>query len=99
LSRKFKFESTKEKPKVNLFSCGEDFIDTDMVKGPHIELFSNREIIIDGCCGVFEYKDSYVKLNLGKGALILCGTDFDIVTFEKRTITVKGKISSIEFCV
>lgn len=74
-------------------------MDAGLIKGPHIELFSNREITVDGCCGVFEYAENYIKLNLGRGALILCGTDFDIVLFENRTITVKGSISSVEFCV
>ena len=49
--------------------------------------------------GVLEYSDSYLKLRLPKGALTVCGGCFDIVSFEGTTITVKGKISSLEFCV
>ena len=49
--------------------------------------------------GVFEYRDTYLKLKLNKGAVIICGSGFDITYFENRLITVKGKISSVEFSV
>ena len=49
--------------------------------------------------GVYEYNDTYLKLRLSKGALVLCGERFDIVTYEEKTITVKGKINSLEFCL
>ncbi len=69
------------------------------ILGSRIEMFSNREISIEGCEGVLEYNDCYLKLNLNKGALIIFGTGLDISAFEGRSITVSGKISSIEFCV
>lgn len=99
MSKKFKFKSEKPKPKWKLFGCSDDIIDKNLVKGPHIELFGNREIVLEGCTGVFEYSDTYLKLKLSKGALILCGCGFDIVSFEGSTIIVKGRISSLEFCV
>ena len=48
---------------------------------------------------VFEYSDTYMKLKLPKGSLTVCGCNFDIVAFEGSTITVRGNISSIEFCI
>ena len=36
---------------------------------------------------------------LPKGSLTVCGCNFDIVAFEGSTITVRGNISSIEFCI
>jgi sporulation protein YqfC len=47
--------------------------------------------------GVYEYRDTYLKLKLNKGAVIICGSDFDITQFENRLITIKGIISSVEF--
>lgn len=99
MAKKLKIESSKKKNKWNLLSCGDDFIDKDMIMGPHIEIFGNNKISVEGCLGVFEYTDTYLKLKLQRGALILCGSGFDIVFFEEKLITVKGKISSIEFCV
>lgn len=97
LTRRIKIEKEKKKEKWRLF--GEETIDKEYISGPHIEILSNRKITIDGCYGVFEYKETYLKLRLQKGSLILCGEGFDIAFFENRLITVKGKISSVEFCV
>ena len=95
MSEKFKFVSKKKKEKINLLGIERE----REFKGAHIELFSNKEITIDGCCGVFEYGNDYIRLNIGKGSVLLCGNNFDIVFFENQLITVKGNISSLEFCV
>ncbi len=99
MSKKLKIEKTAKRQKWHLLDCAEDVFDKDMIAGPHIELFSNSKIVLDGCLGVFEYKDTYIKLRLPKGAVILCGSDLQIVFFENRLITVKGTISSVEFCI
>lgn len=76
---------------------GDGIIDSDLLSGWHIEIFGKNQIVIEGCLGVFEYRDDYLHLKLEKGAIILCGTGFNISVFEEKRITVKGKISSIEF--
>ena len=68
------------------------------MRGAHIEIYSNKEIVIDGCLGIFEYSESYIKLNLCKGTLAVSGSMLNIVCFENDMITVKGTVSSIEFC-
>lgn len=95
MSKRFKFISKKKKGKFNLFGIENN----NEIGGAHIELFSNKEISIDGCCGVFDYAEDYIRLNIGKGSVMLCGKNFDIVYFENQQITVKGNISSLEFCV
>ena len=64
-----------------------------------IELFSNREMILEGCLGVMQFNDNYIKLSLKGGNLILYGKSFDISGFSQNTITVRGYIESIEFCL
>ncbi len=99
MGKKFKIEKSAKKEKWNLFKINSSVLDDDLIKGPHIELFYNNQIVIDGCKGIYEYNDTYLKLRLDKGALVICGKSFDIVTFENNTITVKGKIDSLEFCL
>lgn len=99
MSKKLKIEKSKKKEKWNLFNSKVDVIDKDLLTGTHIELFFNNQIVIEGCLGVLEYNDTYLKLKLQKGAIILVGNQFDIVTFENKTMTVKGKINSVEFSV
>lgn len=99
LARKFEFGSQKKSEKVHLLGSKKDFFEVDTLSGAHIEMFSNKEIVIEGCLGVLEYNEEYVKLNLGKGSMLLCGRDFDIYEFENKSIRICGFISNIEFCV
>jgi sporulation protein YqfC len=99
LGKKLKIERSEKSTKWNLFKMDSAILDNDLIKGPHIELFYNNQAVIEGCIGVYEYNDTYLKLRLSKGALILNGEAFDILTFEDKTITVKGKINSLEFCL
>lgn len=99
VSKKLKIEKSRKKQKWNLINCTENLLETDMLCGAQIEILGNNKITIDGCYGVFEYKDTYLKLKLAKGSIIICGSGFEIIFFEKHLITVKGKISSLEFCV
>lgn len=98
MGKKLKIEKTRRSVKWNI-SGKEQMMDTAFLSGPHTEIFGNSRINIEGCLGVAEYRDTYIKLRLNKGTLILCGNGFDIVFFENKVITVKGKISSVEFCM
>ncbi len=98
MAKKLKIEKGKKQPRWNLMPKT-DFIDSTMLKSPHIEIFGSGKIEIDGCEGIYEYTDDYLKLRLKNGALLICGSEFDILTFENKAITVKGHIKSIEFCV
>ncbi len=97
LAKRIKLEKTKKKEKWNLFTT-EKPIDSENLKGAHTEIFSRGRVVIEGCLGVYEYNDTYLKLRLIKGAVIISGTDFSISAFESGTITVNGKISTLEFC-
>lgn len=96
MSRKFKFVSKHKKPKLNL-GYSEEEKRSDF--SSHIEIFSDNELIVEGCRGVFEYRSEYIKLKLKKGSVIVCGENFDIAYFEESTISIKGRITNLEFCV
>ncbi len=97
MSKRIKIEKTKKREKLNLFGS-EKVFDTSVLNGAHTEIFGNSRIVIEGCLGVYEYNDCYLKLKLTKGALIVNGSNFDISVFENSTITVNGKIDGLEFC-
>ncbi len=99
MGKKLKIEKTKKREKLNIFGGSGDGFEKALLTGSRIELFSNTQIVIEGCLGVFEYNDNYLKLRLSTGALVLIGEGFDIVSFEEKTIFIKGKISSLEFAV
>ncbi len=99
MGKKLKIENKRKKEKWNIFGTVENGFSKTVLTGPRIELFFNNRMILEGCLGIFEYNDNYLKLRLSHGALVLEGNDFDIVSFEDKTIMIDGKIQSIEFCV
>ncbi len=99
MAKKFRFKSSKPREKIKVFRCVDEFELLKGATGAHIEIFSNSEILIEGCRGVYEYTDNYLKLKLSKGYLEICGNNFDIKTYENDVLTVKCIISRIEFCV
>lgn len=88
-----KFISPKGKSKIKLSHT--EIFSSDS----RIEIFSNRELILEGCSGVLQFNDDYIKLALKSGNLILYGKGFDISGFSEKTITVRGFIESVEFCL
>ena len=96
---KFRFDSKKKKAKINFLVCKEDVNESAPVNGAHIEMFSNKQLIVDGCMGVIDYATDYLKIKLKKGSMIICGNSLYISVFENQTITVKGTVSSLEFCI
>ena len=98
MAKKLKTLQGKKKTKWNLVPKS-DFTDGSLLSTSHIEIFGSSKIEIDGCEGVYEYTGDYLKLRLNKGALLISGNNFDILTFENKTMAVKGDIKSIEFCV
>lgn len=98
MAKKYKIEKSNKKSKWNLTAKDENTTE-NIISTSRIEITGNSALTLEGCRGVLEYTDTYMKLKLQKGALILCGSSFDITLFENKLISVKGNISSVEFCV
>ena len=64
MAKKLKIEKVQKKSGWNLFRYEDDFLDKDLITGPQIQIFGNNKINIEGCYGVFEYTDTYLKLKL-----------------------------------
>lgn len=97
MRKKLKIDQKTKKNKWNILNLSEEGADYDLFGSTHIEIYGNTRISIDGCLGVYEYRDTYLKLRMIKGALILVGSDFNIVYFENKVISIKGKVSAVEF--
>lgn len=99
MAKKLKIPISKkrEKPQMFFFHKEDDVQEKVIVKS-HIELFSNEEITVDGCRGILDYNEQYIKLRLIKGGVILFGETLSVTFFENGAIRIKGKISALEFC-
>lgn len=63
----------------------------------HIELFGNREAIVEGCRGVLEYTDATVALNTGKLTVRFCGSNLTITAMQDSSTVIRGIITAIDF--
>ena len=96
MSKKIKVGIKKDLSKL---SSGLEFPAATLGAGAHIELFSNKSAVIDGCVGVIEYTSELIKLNIGKGAIMFTGTDLKILYFNDKQLSLTGFIANVEFCV
>lgn len=62
-----------------------------------IEMLSNREIIVDGCKGVIEYGENFIKLNIGELTLDVVGQDLIIESFDGGVAIIRGRFAEINF--
>ena len=93
MKRDIKFVSKKEN-KIKLLDK-EEILEGES----RIEMYSNKEIVVDGCMGVLEFSDTYIKIKLKKGNAVIYGNGLNINGFEEKTITVSGNLQSVEFCI
>ncbi len=93
MGKKFVF-NTKTKKRINL-GLGDN---KAMISGSNIQIFSDSEIIVDGCKKVIDFNDEYIKLKLSNGYLLIFGSNFMIQSFEEKIIDIIGIINSLEFC-
>lgn len=71
------------------------YLGTDMM----MEIITNRELTVDGCKGVIEYDENYIKLNAKKGTVTIFGVDLEIKSYSEAALFIAGKIERIEFCM
>ncbi len=98
MAKKIRFRSEKKKEKWHLFRM-QDGKTAPMTSAPYLELYGNREVVLDGCLGVYEYGDTFIKLRLKSGAVTVCGDGLEMIFFEGERIDIKGIITSVEFGV
>lgn len=93
---KFKFKSTR-KTKFNFIKNKSEILNQETITGSHIEFFSNKKVIIEGCQNIIDYENNYLCLKLNKNYLKIFGSDFFIKEFDNKKIQINGNVQSIEF--
>ena len=62
-----------------------------------IVLSGNREAVLDGCQGVIEYEDDFIKLKIGKQMVKFTGQNLQIKCMTGENVIIDGRILSVEF--
>ena len=97
--KEYKFISKKKKDKINVFDNTHKITDMQKTYAFRSEMFSNRSLILEGCQGVDDYREDYIKLRVKKGYVVLTGNDLNIILFEDKTIRIEGVVLTVAFCV
>ncbi len=63
----------------------------------NIELYSDKEVIVDGCKCIADYGADYIKLGLKNKNLKIRGANLIIDSFGFEQVDIHGKIVSLEF--
>lgn len=71
-------------------------IKEESIKG-NIELYGNKQVIVEGCKGVVDYCEDFLKLDLGNIILKITGSNLIIESYIYEQIDLKGEIFSVEF--
>lgn len=95
--KEFKFLSKKSKEKIKIF--GNDNKNEIELSGFRTEIFLNKNLTTEGCLGVMDYRDDYIKIKVKKGYIVFTGNCLNITYFENKTISISGKINNIEFLI
>lgn len=66
---------------------------------PTIELFGNKQLIMDGCKGIMEYDEGYIKISGGRYAVIVTGQSLVLKNLTDLSCTITGTIDSVGFGV
>ena len=63
----------------------------------YMEMLGNRQVIVDGSCGILDYDDKKIRLNTGKGTVCFEGSQLQIKSLDCEQAVITGLISLVEF--
>ena len=63
----------------------------------HLELWQNRQAVVEGVKGVLSYSEREVQLNLGSLVVTLRGAGLEIQNYQGEQLSMAGTIAEIHF--
>lgn len=62
-----------------------------------IEIYGDNEVVVDGCKGVSDYSENFIKLDLGRRFVKISGVSLTVSSYIYEQASIKGEIVSLEF--
>jgi len=63
----------------------------------HVELWQNRQAVIDGVRGVLSYSENCMQLNLGSLVVTFRGAGLTIKSYQQEQLQLMGTIAEIHY--
>lgn len=64
-----------------------------------LTIVGNSEILVEGLRGILDYSGETFRVNTLSGIIIVTGSELEISALTSEEVALKGKISSVEFCM
>ncbi len=69
----------------------------NMLSPVHIDIKSNREVLLEGCQYIQEYDENVVKIKAPKMEISFFGKNLEIKCMNIDSLVIEGCLTSIEF--
>jgi sporulation protein YqfC len=63
----------------------------------HIELFQNRQAVVEGVKGVLGYSENQVQLSISAMVLTFKGAELSIRSYQMEQLVLTGNIAQVDF--
>ncbi|MGN1041237.1 MAG: YabP/YqfC family sporulation protein [Acutalibacteraceae bacterium] len=93
----FKFKNKFGQNFSSEVSKADRYLKTSIVNSVHIEMKSNREMVIEGCKQIDEYDENVVKVKTPKMDISVFGRNIEIQCLNSDSLIISGVICSVEF--
>lgn len=64
---------------------------------PLVQLFSNKELVVEGCQGLLSFDENSILLGTTIGKLRIDGRSLDLKNLSKSMVLIKGFILSVNY--
>ncbi len=64
-----------------------------------VTLTGNSEVLVEGLRGILDYDSETFRVNTVSGIIVITGSSLELVSLTAEEVLLKGKISSVEFCI
>lgn len=91
MDKKFKPDYNKKQRRIKFFESLPE------ISGAVLQIFGNREVLVDGCRGVVDYFDDRITLKTADGAVTFFGTSLSVEEYYDGKLKIKGRLQNIEF--
>lgn len=91
MGRKLKPDKKSVKDRVRLFEAIPD------ISGAVINICGANEVSVDGCSGIMDCYDDFIKIKTCDGTVTFMGNELSIEAYYDSGVRIKGKLSSVEF--
>ncbi len=64
-----------------------------------VTIIGSSELVVEGLRGILDYSGESLRVNTVSGVVLIMGAGLEITALTAEELTLKGKITSLEFCI